>query len=150
MPLERADVIVVEHDVEAIEIIREPAHLHVVAVPDDDDVVAVARESRDGTMRNVYERARGFDDGQPQGAGPRESSPGRAVGRDHQRRRPDVCDVLRNSDALRLESAQHSGVVDEVTEDREGAGGSVLQRERDGIVNAETHAEVGRPEDAHM
>jgi hypothetical protein len=25
----------------------------------------------------------------------------------------------------------------------------VLERERDGIANAETHAEVGRPEDTH-
>jgi hypothetical protein len=25
----------------------------------------------------------------------------------------------------------------------------VLERERDGVADAETHAEVGRPEDAH-
>jgi len=60
-----------------------------------------------------------------------------------------VGDVLRDRDALRLEGAQDGGVVDEVTEDREGAGVSVLERERDGIANAETHAEAGRPEDAH-
>ena len=44
---------------------------------------------------------------------------------------------------------EDGGVVDEVAEDREGAGVRVLERERDGIANAETHAEVGRPEDAH-
>jgi hypothetical protein len=39
--------------------------------------------------------------------------------------------------------------VDEVTEDREGAGVSVLERERDGIANTETHAEMGRSKDMH-
>jgi hypothetical protein len=60
-----------------------------------------------------------------------------------------VCHVLRDRDALRLEGGQDGGVVDEVTEDREGAGIGVLERERDGIANAETHAEVGRSEDTH-
>ena len=150
MLLEREHIIVFEHDVEAIEIAGEAAHLHMVALPDDDDVVALACEGRDGAVRDVYERARGFDHRQPQGAGPREGPPGRAVGRHHQGgRRLDVCDVLRERDALRREGAQDGGVVDEVAEDREGAGGSVLERERDGIANAETHAEVGRTEDAH-
>jgi hypothetical protein len=71
------------------------------------------------------------------------------MGRHHQGRRPDVCDVLRDRDAPRLEGAQDGGVVDEVTEDREGAGVSVLERERDGVANAETHAEVSGSEDAH-
>ena len=85
MLLEREDVSVFEHDVEAIEIAGEAAHLHVVALPDDDDVVAVAREGGDGAVRDVDERAGGFDHRQPQGAGPREGPLGRAVGRHHQR-----------------------------------------------------------------
>ncbi len=98
--LERKDVCVIEHDVEAIEIAGEAAHLHMVALPDDDDVVAVAREGCDGAVRDVYERARGFDHRQPQGASPREGPLGRAVGRHHQGRRRDVCDVLGDRDAL--------------------------------------------------
>lgn len=39
--------------------------------------------------------------------------------------------------------------MDEVAEDREGAGVSVLDCERDGIANAEAHAEVGRSKDTH-
>ena len=149
MLLEREDVIVFEHDVEAIEIAGEAAHFHVVALPDDDDVVALAREGRDGAVRDVDERAGGFDHRQPEGAGPREGPRGRAVGGHHQRRRLDVCDVLRDRDAFRLERAQDGGVVDEVAEDREGAGISVLERERDGIANAEAHAEVGGSKDTH-
>ena len=149
MLLEREDVIVFEHDVEAIEIAGEAAHLDVVALPDDDDVVALAREGRDGAVRDVDERARGFDHRQPQGAGPREGPLGRAVGRHHHGRRLDVCDVLRDRDALRLEGAQDGGVVDEVAEDGEGAGVGVLERERDGIAHAEAHAEVGGSEDTH-
>jgi hypothetical protein len=59
--LERADVIFIEHDVKAIEIVREASHLHVVALPDDDDVVPLAPESHDGPVRDAHERARGFD-----------------------------------------------------------------------------------------
>ena len=58
-------------------------------------------------------------------------------------------DVLRDRDALRLEGAEDGGVVDEVAENREGAGVGVLERERDGVANAETHAEVGGSKDPH-
>ena len=143
MLLEREDVASFEHDVEAIEIAGESAHLDVVALPDDDDAVAFAREGRDGAVRDVHERARGFDHREPQGAGLREGPLGGAVRRHHQGWRPDVCDVLRDRDALRLEGAQDGGVVDEVAEDREGTGVRVLERERDGIANTEAHAEVG-------
>src|SRR5439155_14306703 len=90
-----------------------------------------------------------FDHRQPQSATQREGPLRRAMGRHHQGRRPDVCDVLRDRDALRLEGAQDGGVVDEVTEDREGTGVRVLERELDGIANAEAHAEVGGSDDTH-
>jgi hypothetical protein len=115
MLLEREDVIVFEHDVGAIEIAGKAAHFHVVSLPDDDNVVARAGEGSDGAVGDVYERTRGFDHRQSQGAGPGEGPPGRAVGRHHQGGRLDVCDVLRDRDALRLECAQDGGVVDEVT-----------------------------------
>src|SRR5687767_4520364 len=120
MLLERENVLVFEHDVEriAIEIARDAAHLHVVALADDDDVIAVAYEGADRTMRDPYERARGFDHGQAQGAGPGEAPLGCAVSSHHHSRRLDVCDVLRDRDALRLEAAQDGRVVNEVAEDR--------------------------------
>ena len=62
---------------------RQAAHFDVIALPDDDDVVAVAGERRDGAMGDVDERAGSFDDRQPQGARPRESALGGAVGRHH-------------------------------------------------------------------
>jgi hypothetical protein len=39
--------------------------------------------------------------------------------------------------------------VDEIAKDREGAGVSVIERKRDGIANAEAHAEVRRSNDTH-
>ena len=138
-----------EHDVEAIEIAGEAAHLHVVALPDDDDVVAVAREGRDGAVRDVDQRARGFDDRQAQRAGSREGPFGRAVGGHHHGRGLDVGDVLRDGNALRLEGAQDGRVMDEVAEDRQRAGVRVLERELDRVANTETHAEAGGPKDAH-
>jgi hypothetical protein len=121
----------------------------VVALPDDHDVVAVAREGGDRTVRNPHERAGGFDHRQPQGAAAGETPLGRAVGRDHHGRRRDGCDVLGDRDALRLEPVQDGWVVDQVTKDRQWAGVGVLERERDGIANAEAHAEVGRSKDMH-
>ena len=53
MLLEREDVIVVEHDVEAVQIAGEASDFDVVALADDDDVVAVAGERRDGAVRDV-------------------------------------------------------------------------------------------------
>jgi len=150
MILEREDVRVFEHHVEAIEISSQAAHLHVIALTDDDDVVAVAGEAGDGAMGDVHERARGFDHGQPQCAGPSERSLGRAMGRHHHGWRRDIGDVLRYRDAFRIECAQDRGVVYEVAEDGEGTGVGVLQRERDGIADAETHPEVGGTEDAHV
>ena len=47
---EREDVIVVQHDVEPVEVAGEAAHLHMVALPDDDHVVAIAGEGRDGAV----------------------------------------------------------------------------------------------------
>ena len=120
MLLERGDVSVVEHDVEAIEVAGEAAHLDVVALPDDDDMVALAHEGSDGPVRDVDERARRLDHGQSKGAGPREGPLGRAVGGHHQRRRLDIGNVLRDRDTLRLEGAQDGGVVDEVAENGEG------------------------------
>ena len=57
--------------------------------------------------------------------------------------------VLRDRDALGLEGGEHGGVMDKVAEDGEGTGVGVLERERDGIANAETHAEVVRSKEAH-
>jgi hypothetical protein len=100
-------------------------------------------------MCNVDEGAGGFDYGEPQGAGSGEVPLGRAVGRDHQGGCLHMADVLRDRDAFRLEGAQHGGVVDEVTENREWTGVGVLECERDRITNAEAHAEVGRSKDTH-
>jgi hypothetical protein len=121
----------------------------VIALPDDDDVVAVARKRRDGAVRDVDEGARRLDDRQPQGAGPRERALGRAVGGYHQGRRGDLRDVLGDGDAFCLEGAQDGGIVDEIAENREWAGVGVFEREGDGVAHAETHAQMSRPEDPH-
>ena len=149
MGLERQDVGLVQHDVEAIEVAGEAAHLHVVALADHDDMVAVAREGRDGAMRDVDERARCLDDPQAEGPRARQGPVGRAVGGDHQRRRPDVSGVVRNGDAPGLEGTQHGGVVNQVAEDGERPGVGVLEGERDRVADAEAHAEVGGAEDTH-
>ena len=149
MFLERENVIVFEHDVEPIEIAGEAAHLHVVALAYDDQVIAVAREGHDAAVRDPHERTRGFDHAQPHRASSRERPLRRAVGCDHHGRCPNVGDVLRDRDALCLERAQDGWVVDEVAENRQRAGVRVLERKLDGITNTEAHTEADGPEDAH-
>jgi hypothetical protein len=39
--------------------------------------------------------------------------------------------------------------VNQVTKNRERSGVSVLERERDGVADAEAHAEVAGPQDTH-
>ena len=146
---ERENVVIVKNDVEAIEIARQAADLDVIALPDDDDVIAVAGEGGDGLMRDGDERACGFYHREAQGAGAGDRPLGCAVRGHHQRRRSDICDVVRDPDPFRRERAEDRGVMDEVAENRERAGVCVLEGERDGIANAETHAEVGRTEDSH-
>ena len=58
-------------------------------------------------------------------------------------------DVLRDGDALRLQAAEDGGVVDQVAEDRQRSGVGVVERECDGVADAEAHAEVGRAKDSH-
>jgi hypothetical protein len=149
MFVERKHVIVFEHNVEAIQIAGEAAHLDVVALTNDDDVVAVAREGGNRAVCDAYERTCRFDHIEPERAGPREGTLGRAVGRHHHRGRRDVCNVLRDGDALGFERAQDVGIVDEVTEDGERASVGALERERDGIAHAKAHAEVGSADNPH-
>ena len=69
MLVERQHVLLVQHDVEVVEVFGQSAHLHVVALADDDRVIAVAHERRDRAMRDVDERTGRLDDRQAQGAG---------------------------------------------------------------------------------
>ena len=68
MFVERQDVVLVQDHVEAVEIAGEAAHFDVVALPDDHDVIPVPHQRRDGAVRDVHERARGLDDGEPERA----------------------------------------------------------------------------------
>src|SRR5688572_27683102 len=101
-------------------------------------------------MRDLHERAGGLDHFQPQCAGAREGAFGRPVGRDHQRWSRDVVDMLRDGDALRFESAEDGWVVNQVAEDGERTGISVVERKGDRVAHPETHAQMRRPDDSHQ
>ena len=74
MRLECKDIGLVEHDVEPIEITGEAAHFHMIALPDNHHVVAIARQNLDGAMRDLDQRAGGFDHVQSSRAGLREGT----------------------------------------------------------------------------
>jgi hypothetical protein len=151
MLLEGQNVSSVEHDVNAIaiEIAGEAAHLHVVTLSDDNDVVASVGKRPDRSVRNVHEGARRFDHRQSQSPRACERALGRAVRRHHEGGRFNVCDILRDLDALGVEGAQNGWIVDEVTKNGQRAGICMREREGNGIANAETHAEMRCLEEPH-
>ena len=149
MGVERKDISLVEHDVEPIQIAGEAADFDMIALPDDHHVVAVAREDLDGAMRDVHQRAGGFDHRQSHRAGPGEGSIGGAVGRDHDVAVWTCVTSWAMAMPFASQGAEDRGVVNEVTEDRQRTGVSMGVRELDRIADAETHAEVGRAKDLH-
>jgi hypothetical protein len=58
-------------------------------------------------------------------------------------------DVRRDRDAPGSERAENRRVVNKVAENGEWAGVGVLEGQRDGVANAETHAEVSCAENLH-
>ena len=66
---EPGHVVLVEHDVEVVQVARQAPHLDVVALADDDHVIAVAHERVDRAMGHVHERACGLDNGETARAG---------------------------------------------------------------------------------
>ena len=94
-----AHVLLVQHHVERVEVLGQPAHLHVVPPADDDRVEAVARH-RHHRARAPCGRGSRW---RPAPAGPRSRSGrqppvGRAVRGDHHVRRLDVADVAAEPD----------------------------------------------------
>ena len=68
MFLEVPHVMLVEHDVECLEVFSQAAHLYVVALANDDRMIALANEGSDGLVRHMDERARRFNGLQTQRA----------------------------------------------------------------------------------
>jgi uncharacterized protein (DUF2236 family) len=149
MFLERQDVGVFEDDIETIEIVGDTADLHMIALADDDNVIAVATQGGHRAMGHVDERACRLDHFQAEPAGAFERPLRRAVRGDHDGRRVHPAKVLCDSDAFGGERAEDGRIVHEVAENRERSGIGVLDGEGDGVSNAETHAEVGGAQDTH-
>ena len=149
MLLERQHPLLIEHHVEVVEIAGQPAHLHVIALPDDHHVVPIADECRHRPMGHVHERTRRLHDVQAErpsaGEGPRR----RTVRGDHQGGRRHLRDIVGNGDAPGRERAEDGRVVDQVTEDGERAGFGAGERQRDRVAHAEAHAQMRRSDDSH-
>ena len=97
----------------------------------------------------MHERARGFDDGEPERSRAGERALGRPVRRDHDGAGFDLRDVAGRDDPLLGEGVQHGGVVHQVAEDGERPRLGVLEGQGNSVTNAEAHAKVGGPKDPH-
>jgi hypothetical protein len=68
MFLELQHIMLVQHDVECLKIFSEAPHLHVVALANDDRMIALANEGSDGLVRHMDEGACPFNGLQTQRA----------------------------------------------------------------------------------
>ena len=133
MWIESRDVTVVQHDVERVQVVGQPANLDVVALADDDRVIAVADERLDGPMRHAHERTRGLDD--RQAAGPRgcQRTLRGSMRGNHHCRRPYLLEIVRDGYPFVTQRVENGRIVDEVAEDGERPGLGVLAGQCDGV-----------------
>jgi hypothetical protein len=142
-------VAVVQDDVEVVEVFRQPAHLDVSALADDDRVISLGDESPDRPMCRVYERARRFNDLQAARAGTGKR-PFRCTVRGHHHRvRVHMRRVVSDGNAPGAQRPQHRGVVNQVPEDGERRGLGPVERQRDRVAYAKAHTEMFCADDSH-
>jgi len=139
----------VEHDVEGLEVVGQSTHLDVGALADDHGVIALRDERGDGAVRHAHERAGGFEDLESGGFRRLERALRGAVRGHHHRGRLHVGELARRGDALGVERREDGGVVHEIAEDGQGFGVPFVERERDGVADAEAHAESAGAQDVH-
>ncbi len=85
MLVERQHIAVVEYHIEGVEIAREAAHFDVIALSDNDDMVAIACQRHDSAVGDAHKRTGRFHDGQAECAGLRQRPIRGAVRGHHQR-----------------------------------------------------------------
>ena len=100
-------------------------------------------------MRHAHERARGVDDLQTERVRAGQGPLRRAVRRHHDGQGLGASRIVRRRNSPGAEAGEDGVVVDEIAEDRQWRRVAVVNRELDGIANAETHPKVRRTEDSH-
>jgi hypothetical protein len=149
MFLELQHITLVQHDVKRFEIVSQAPHLHVVALANDDGMIAVANQRSDGLVRHVDERACRFNALQAQRANLGERSRRCPVSRHHHSVRRHFERRASHGNSPGLQAGQDSFVVNQIAEDSERRGFAVRQRQRDRVADAEAHPEMFCPENSH-
>lgn len=140
---EKVHVGFVEDDVCVVEITDEAADLDMVPLADDHGVEAELDPMGEALVGDVDQGAGGFEDTMSELADLLDATGGGSMGGDEDGGGVQVGGVLGDADAFFLEAIEDGGIMDEVTEDGDGAGGGFLAGEEEGITDAEAHAEVG-------
>jgi hypothetical protein len=141
------EVRVIEGDVAGFEIFSDAADFNVMTLADDDRVVTVADERAHSLMRGSHERAGGLDDFEAKRTRPRDRRPRRAVRRYHHRVCLHLSRIVRHRYTALVEAFEHRRVMDQVAEDRQRRRAAAVERQVDGVADAEAHAEVGGAQD---
>ena len=134
----------------SIEVAGQPAHLHVIALPDDHHVVAVADERRHRAMGHVDERTGGLDDVEAERASAASARCRRAVRRDHQglgRHLPTSSS--RSRCPWRAARRGRVGLWTRSPRMVSGRASALGERQRDRVAHAEAHAQMRRAKSLH-
>jgi hypothetical protein len=135
--------------VEIRQIFCHPTHFDVIALADDDRMKTIAHERSNRTMREMHERARGFQYAESTVPDECQRFFRSAVGRNHDVLGFDACSVSGDLDAAGTQGGQDGFVVDQFPQDGQRLVAGLFEGKIDGVADAEAHAEVGGAEDAH-
>jgi len=147
---ERMNILLAQDDIELREIFRHAADFHVVALADDDGVKTFTHQFRETAMSDLNERAGGFENVQTAAARLAHDVFGRTVGGDHHCGSFNRAGLLRELDSPGAQVGEDSFVVDEVAKDGKWFALGGFERQRNGVFDAKTHAQMFCTDDIHF
>jgi len=138
-----------KHDIEIRQVFRQAAHLYVIAFADDDRMTPFAHEPGHRTVGDMHQRACCFRHIQTPISRSLDGLFGRAMSGNHDCLGFHCAGILSDSDASVAKVGQDGFIMHEVAEDSEGLLFGMFHGQRNGVTNAETHAEVFCTKDSH-
>ena len=147
---ERSHVSVAQHHIVFGQVLRQTANLDMVALANDDRVIAFLLEPGHHAMREVDEWAGCLNDVQPSRPDPIHRSLRSPVRGDHHRWRGDGRRIVLDADASLCQRVHDCFVVYQLAEDSQRPGFGLLQGQRNGVAHAEAHSQVFCANDLHF
>jgi hypothetical protein len=136
------DILLGKDDVEGFEVTGHAADFHMIALSDDDRMVTFSHESAHSPVRQMDERAGGFQDFEAMLADAFNGAIRSAMGGNHNPGSGDIGDLVLGLDPLSAKLLKHHFVMHQVAEDGERLRFGFVKGERNGVADSEAHTHV--------